>query len=84
MGLRCPGTAGPQLEIALAHNPSLVVNAVGPSSQFMIDQVKEAGRSRRFSWKSPTRRATCQRRRDLIIAQGYEAGGHTGEIGSMV
>ena len=38
------GTAGPQLEIALAHNPSLVVNALGPPPQFMIDQVKEAGR----------------------------------------
>ena len=79
------GTAGPQLEIALAHNPSLVVNALGPPPQFMIDQVKEAGRKvGALAGKAQHAERHVNAGVDLIIAQGYEAGGHTGEIGSMV
>ncbi|MEL7210772.1 MAG: nitronate monooxygenase, partial [Actinomycetota bacterium] len=33
-----------QLEVALAHRTSFVANALGPPPQFLIDQVKEAGR----------------------------------------
>jgi NAD(P)H-dependent flavin oxidoreductase YrpB (nitropropane dioxygenase family) len=36
--------AGSQLEIALAHRPALVVNALGPPPHSMIESVKEAGR----------------------------------------
>ena len=79
------GTAGPQLEIALAHNPGLVVNALGPPPQFMIDQVKEAGRKvGALAGKAQHAERHVNAGVDLIIAQGYEAGGHTGEIGSMV
>ena len=79
------GTAGPQLEIALAYNPSLVVNALGPPPQFMIDQVKEAGRKvGALAGKAQHAERHVNAGVDLIIAQGYEAGGHTGEIGSMV
>ena len=79
------GTAGPQLEIALAHNPSLVVNALGPPPQFMIDQVKETGRKvGALAGKAQHAQRHVNAGVDLIIAQGYEAGGHTGEIGSMV
>ena len=79
------GTAGPQLEIALAHNPSLVVNALGPPPQFMIDQVKESGRKvGALAGKAQHAERHVNAGVDLIIAQGYEAGGHTGEIGSMV
>ena len=79
------GTADPQLEIALAHNPSLVVNALGPPPQFMIDQVKEAGRKvGALAGKAQHAERHVNAGVDLIIAQGYEAGGHTGEIGSMV
>ena len=79
------GTAGPQLEIALAHNPSLVVNALGPPPQFMIDRVKEAGRKvGALAGKAQHAERHVNAGVDLIIAQGYEAGGHTGEIGSMV
>ncbi|MEO1055374.1 MAG: nitronate monooxygenase, partial [Actinomycetota bacterium] len=37
-------TAGPQLEIALAHRTAFVANALGPPPQFLIDRVKEEGR----------------------------------------
>ncbi|MEM9745133.1 MAG: nitronate monooxygenase [Actinomycetota bacterium] len=77
--------AMPQLDIALAHRPVLVVNALGPPPQFMIDRVKEEGR---LVGALAGRAVHAQRHQqagvDLIIAQGTEAGGHTGEIGSMV
>ena len=79
------GTAGPQLEIALAFKPALVVNALGPPPQFMIEQVKAAGRKvGALAGKAQHAERHVNAGVDLIIAQGYEAGGHTGEIGSMV
>ncbi len=79
------GTAGPQLEIALAFKPALIVNALGPPPKFMIDQVKAAGRKvGALAGKAQHAERHVNAGVDLIIAQGYEAGGHTGEIGSMV
>src|SRR5690606_11142345 len=37
-------SAGPQLDIALAHRTAFVANALGPPPQFLIDRVKEEGR----------------------------------------
>lgn len=79
------GTAGPQLEIALAYNPAIVVNALGPPPGFMIDQVKAAGRKvGALAGKPQHAERHVKAGVDLVIAQGSEAGGHTGEIGSMV
>ncbi|CAN5783390.1 nitronate monooxygenase family protein [soil metagenome] len=77
--------AGPQLEIALAHRTSFVANALGPPPQFMIDRVKEEGRlCGARAVKAGHAERHVQAGVDIIIAQGSEAGGHTGEIGSMV
>ena len=57
----------PNLEIALAFKPSLMVNALGVLC---------------FAGECAERHVNAGV--DLIIAQGYEAGGHTGEIASMV
>ena len=77
--------AGPQLEIALAHKAAFVANALGPPPQFMIDQVKEAGRLvGALAGKAVHAERHVAAGVDLIIAQGSEAGGHTGEIGTMV
>ena len=79
------GTAAPNLEIALAHGPALVVNALGPPPQFMIDQCKAAGRRvGALAGKAQHAERHVNAGVDLIIAQGSEAGGHTGEIGTMV
>ncbi|MEM9514134.1 MAG: nitronate monooxygenase [Actinomycetota bacterium] len=78
-------TAGPQLEIALAHQTAFVANALGPPPQFLIDRVKEEGRLVGALAGRPQHAERHQAAGvDLIIAQGSEAGGHTGEIGSMV
>ena len=77
--------AGPQLDIALAHKTALVVNALGPPTAEMIERTKEAGR-----YVGALAGAAQHAERhvnagvDMIVAQGYEAGGHTGEIGTMV
>ena len=77
--------AGRQLEIALAYEPDLVANALGPPPDEMIAQSHAAG----AKVAALAGRATHAERHvaagvDLIVAQGYEAGGHTGEVGSMV
>jgi len=79
------GTAGPQLDVALAFKPTLLVNALGPPPKFMIEKVKDAGRKvGALAGKPQHAERHVNAGVDLIIAQGYEAGGHTGEIGSMV
>jgi len=77
--------ADPQLDIALAHRTALVVNALGPPTEHMIDRAKSEGR-RIGALAGAAQHAERHVRAgvDLIVAQGYEAGGHTGEIGSMV
>jgi NAD(P)H-dependent flavin oxidoreductase YrpB (nitropropane dioxygenase family) len=78
-------SAGPQLEITLAHRAAFVANALGPPPQFLIDRVKEEGRLiGALAGKAVHAERHVQAGVDIIIAQGYEAGGHTGEIGSMV
>jgi NAD(P)H-dependent flavin oxidoreductase YrpB (nitropropane dioxygenase family) len=77
--------ADAQLDISLAHRAAFVANALGPPPQFLIDRVKAEGRLVGALAGRPVHAERHQQAGvDLIIAQGYEAGGHTGEIGSMV
>jgi NAD(P)H-dependent flavin oxidoreductase YrpB (nitropropane dioxygenase family) len=77
--------AGPQLDITLAHRAAFVANALGPPPKFLIDRVKAEGRLvGALAGKAVHAERHVQAGVDIIVAQGYEAGGHTGEIGSMV
>ena len=77
--------SGPQLDIALAHRTAFVANALGPPPQHMIDRVKEEGRIvGALAGKAVHAERHVNAGVDIIVAQGGEAGGHTGEIGSMV
>ncbi|MGB8860735.1 MAG: nitronate monooxygenase family protein [Ilumatobacteraceae bacterium] len=77
--------ADPLLEIALAHQPALVVNALGPPPPHMIERVKQKGRLlAALAGKAQHAQRHVNAGVDLIIAQGAEAGGHTGEVGTMV
>jgi NAD(P)H-dependent flavin oxidoreductase YrpB (nitropropane dioxygenase family) len=77
--------ADPQLEIALAHRPCLVVNALGPPPAHMIARVKEEGRKvGALAGAAQHAERHVHAGVDVVIAQGSEAGGHTGEIGTMV
>jgi NAD(P)H-dependent flavin oxidoreductase YrpB (nitropropane dioxygenase family) len=77
--------ADPQLEIALARNPVLLVNALGPPPAHMIERVKQEGRAvGALAGAAQHAERHVNAGVDVIIAQGSEAGGHTGEIGTMV
>ena len=74
-----------QLEISLAHRPALVVNALGPPPAHMIERVREEGRLvGALAGAAQHAERHVNAGVDVIIAQGSEAGGHTGEIGTMV
>ena len=78
-------TARPQIEIALQHSPSLLVNALGPPPKDVVDTAHEHGMLVAALASSPRH---AQKHRDIgvdiVVAQGTEAGGHTGEISSVV
>jgi len=77
--------AGPQLDITLAHKASFVANALGPPPPEMIERVKAEGRVvAALAGRGVHAERHAAAGVDVIIAQGSEAGGHTGEIGSMV
>ncbi|MEO7379524.1 MAG: nitronate monooxygenase family protein [Sphingomicrobium sp.] len=73
------------LDLAFAHKPRLLVSALGPPPRDVVDRAHAqgmlvgalAGRVR-HALKHVAAGV------DLVIAQSYEAGGHTGEIGGMV
>jgi NAD(P)H-dependent flavin oxidoreductase YrpB (nitropropane dioxygenase family) len=79
-------TATPQVEVALKHEKvRLIANALGTPPSDVIDDVHRTGRVVAALCGS-TKQALSHKAAgvDIIIAQGYEGGGHTGEIGSMV
>ncbi len=78
-------SAGPQVEIALAHKACFLANALGPPPQHMIDAAHDAGRLvGALAGRAVHAERSVRAGVDVIIAQGGEAGGHTGEIGTMV
>jgi NAD(P)H-dependent flavin oxidoreductase YrpB (nitropropane dioxygenase family) len=75
----------PLLDIAFAHPIALIANALGPPTPDMVKRAHELGIkvAALAGAKSHAVRHVAAGA-DLIIAQGSEAGGHTGEVGSMV
>ena len=73
------------LEVALAHRPALIANALGSPPPEMVRRCHEEGV--KVGALAGTRVHAARHVAvgvDLIIAQGGEGGGHTGEIGTMV
>ncbi|MFQ5478935.1 MAG: nitronate monooxygenase [Candidatus Binatia bacterium] len=79
-------TVGPQIEAALRHDKvRLIANALGTPPTEVIEQIHDSGRLVAALCGSG-KHALGHRQAgvDVIIAQGTEGGGHTGEIGSVV
>ena len=79
------GGARSQVEIALGHPIKLLVNALGTPPKDVVDKVHERGvlvAALCGSVEHAKRHAEAGI--DIIVAQGSEAGGHTGEVGTMV
>ena len=73
------------VEVALAHPARLIANALGPPPPDVIAQAHERGMLvAALAGKAGHARDHVTSGVDIVVAQGYEAGGHTGEIASMV
>ena len=77
--------ASAQLEVALQHPIKAVVNALGAPPQFMVEAAREKGiavgaltGSREHAMKN------VEAGVDFLVVSGTEAGGHCGEISTMV
>jgi NAD(P)H-dependent flavin oxidoreductase YrpB (nitropropane dioxygenase family) len=73
------------VEVALAHPARLIANALGPPP----DDIIRTAHQKHMLVAALAGKAEHARRQvasgvDIVVAQGYEAGGHTGEIASMV
>ena len=73
------------LDVAFNHPIALVANALGPAPPVMIDRAKAAGVLVAALVGSPEH-AIRQAKAgvDIIVAAGTEAGGHCGEVGTIV
>ncbi|GAB3457526.1 NAD(P)H-dependent flavin oxidoreductase [Actinophytocola sediminis] len=73
------------VDIALAHRPALIANALGSPPADVITLAHDAGVPvAALAGKAEHAERHVDNGVDLVVAQGYEAGGHTGEIASMV
>ncbi len=79
-------TATPQVEVALRHpKMTLIANALGTPPPDMIKHIHDEGRKVAALCGSPSQaRKHADAGVDIVIAQGGEAGGHCGEVGSIV
>ncbi len=79
-------TALPQIEVALSHdNVKLIANALGTPPPDVIQSIHGTGRLVAALCGSAYQALKHKEAGvDIIIAQGHEGGGHTGEIGSVV
>lgn len=85
-GLNVDAEGPGQLEVTLSHaNVKMVVNALGPPPKYVLDQCHAAGLlvgGLVGSKQHAERQAAIGV--DVLVAQGTEAGGHCGEISTMV
>ncbi|MFD0688501.1 NAD(P)H-dependent flavin oxidoreductase [Actinomadura fibrosa] len=77
--------AGELIDVSLAHPIRLIASALGTPPPVMVEKAKAAG----IPVAALVGTAEHARRQvaagvDLVVAQGGEAGGHTGEISTMV
>ncbi len=80
-----PAGYEPLLDVAFAHRVRLIASALGPPPPSLIERAHEAGV---VVAALAGARTHAERHKaagvDLIVAQGTEAGGHTGEVSTMV
>ncbi|KAA1250583.1 nitronate monooxygenase [Mycobacterium simiae] len=75
----------PLLDVAFAHDIRLIASALGPPPQDLVDRAHSNGvlvAALAGTTRHALRHAAAGV--DLIVAQGTEAGGHTGEVATMV
>jgi NAD(P)H-dependent flavin oxidoreductase YrpB (nitropropane dioxygenase family) len=75
----------PLIDVALAHDIKLLASALGPPPRDAIDRAHAQGvKVAALIGRVEQAVRDVAQGVDIIIAQGYEAGGHTGEVATMV
>ena len=78
-------TARPQLEVAFEHPIALLANALGPPPVDVVEQAHERGvKVAALAGAARHAERLVESGVDVVVAQGTEAGGHTGDVASMV
>ncbi|MCW2754582.1 MAG: 2-nitropropane dioxygenase, partial [Marmoricola sp.] len=78
-------TARSHVDVALNHRPVLIANALGTPPEDVIKLAHEHGvLVAALAGAAKHAASHVANGVDIIVSQGYEAGGHTGEIASMV
>ena len=73
------------VEMSLKHRPVLIANALGSPPKHIIDLAHENGmKVAALAGATKHALAHVENGVDIVIAQGGEAGGHTGEVATMV
>lgn len=73
------------IEVLFEYKIKLIASALGPPPPWMVEMGKQRGvKVAALAGTVEHARRSAQAGADLIIAQGYEAGGHTGEVSTMV
>ncbi|MCP5042649.1 MAG: nitronate monooxygenase [bacterium] len=73
------------IELLFEHKISLIASALGPPPAWMIEKGRQKGvKVAALAGTVDHARAHAEAGVDIIVAQGYEAGGHTGTISTMV
>ena len=81
----CTRWPASHVEVALKHPIKLIANALGSPPKDVIDQAHAAGVPvAALAGSAKHAQRHVDNGVDIVVAQGHEAGGHTGEIGSMV
>ncbi len=80
-----PKSMAPLLDVAFAHRIGLIASALGPPPPHLIERGRAQGVPvAALAGATEHARRHAEAGADLIIAQGTEAGGHTGQVATMV
>ena len=80
-----PRSMAPLLDVCFDHAPRLVASALGPPPAHFLDRAHAAGIPvAALAGSVHHARRHAEAGADMIVAQGTEAGGHTGQIATMV
>lgn len=73
------------IELVFQHPISLIASALGPPPPWMVEQGRENGvKVAALAGTVEHARRHAEAGVDIVVAQGYEAGGHTGTVSTLV
>jgi NAD(P)H-dependent flavin oxidoreductase YrpB (nitropropane dioxygenase family) len=79
------GVARSHVEVAFGHPIALIANALGSPPKDIVDRAHEQGiKVAALAGKAQHAQRHVNNGVDIVVAQGHEAGGHTGNVTTMV